>query len=129
MDRSHDNLVDALCVWANEVPDRIAFRILTGFGQEVEEISFADLHRDALHIAAHLTPITVPGDRAVLVFSSNAGFIRAFSEPVVTSGLPNTPDRPQLVEELYDRMMKRFAADPERYEFHFISLGALLTRV
>lgn len=60
---------------------------------------------------------------------SYAGFIRAFSEPVVTSGLPNTPDRPQLVEELYDRMVNRFAADPGRYEFHFISLGALLTRV
>ena len=60
---------------------------------------------------------------------SYAGFIRAFSEPVVTSGLPNTPDRPQLVEELYDRMANRFAADPERYEFHFISLGALLTRL
>ena len=59
---------------------------------------------------------------------SYAGFIRAFSEPVVTSGLPNTPDRPQLVEELYARMANRFAADPERYEFHFISLGALLTR-
>lgn len=60
---------------------------------------------------------------------SYAGFIRAFSEPVVTAGLPNTPDRPQLVEELYGRMVNRFAADPERYEFHFISLGALLTRV
>ncbi len=60
---------------------------------------------------------------------SYAGFIRAFSEPVVTSGLPNTPDRPQLIDELYARMTKRFAADPERYEFHFISLGVLLTRV
>jgi hypothetical protein len=60
---------------------------------------------------------------------SYAGFIRAFSEPVVTSGLPNTTDRPQLVEELYARMVNRFAADPGRYEFHFISLGALLTRV
>jgi len=60
---------------------------------------------------------------------SYAGFIRAFSEPVVTSGLPNTPDRPRLVEELYARMVDRFAADPERYEFHFISLGALLTRL
>jgi len=60
---------------------------------------------------------------------SYAGFIRAFSEPVVTSGLPNTPDRPELVEELYGRMANRFAADPERYEFHFISLGALLTRL
>ena len=60
---------------------------------------------------------------------SYAGFIRAFSEPVVTSGLPNTPDRPQLIDELYARMAKRFAADPERYEFHFISLGVLLTRV
>lgn len=59
---------------------------------------------------------------------SYAGFIRAFSEPAVTSGLPNTADRPQLVEELYARMTNRFAADPERYEFHFISLGALLTR-
>jgi len=60
---------------------------------------------------------------------SFAGFIRAFSEPVVASGLPNTPERPQLVDELYRRMTDRFAADPERYEFHFISLGALVTRV
>ncbi|MDT3777827.1 cyclopropane-fatty-acyl-phospholipid synthase [Nitrospira sp. MA-1] len=60
---------------------------------------------------------------------SYAGFIRAFSEPVFTSGLPNTPDRPQLIDELYARMANRFEADPARYEFHFISLGALLTRV
>ena len=60
---------------------------------------------------------------------SYAGFIRAFSEPVVTSGLPNTPDRPRLLEELYGRMVNRFADDPDRYEFHFITLGALLTRV
>jgi len=96
MDRSHDNLVDALCVWANEVPDRIAFRILTGFGQEVEEISFADLHRDALHIAAHLTPITVPGDRAVLVFSSNAGFIRAFFGCLYCGVVPVPASPPSL---------------------------------
>ena len=32
-------------------------------------------------------------------------------------------------EEPYGRMANRFAADPDRYEFHFISLGALLTRV
>jgi len=31
-------------------------------------------------------------------------------------------------EELYGRMANRFAAAPERYEVHFISLGALLTR-
>jgi len=60
---------------------------------------------------------------------SFGGFIRAFSEPVVAAGLPNTPDRPQLVEELYRRMVDRFASDPDRYEFHFISLGALLTRM
>ncbi|HSF10524.1 MAG TPA: hypothetical protein VLA60_14015 [Nitrospirales bacterium] len=47
----------------------------------------------------------------------------------MTSGLPNTPDRPQLIDELYARMTKRFAADPERYGFHFISLGVLPTRV
>jgi hypothetical protein len=68
------------------------------------------------------------GDRRVWA-QSFAGFIRAFSEPVVAAGFPDTPDRSGLVEELYRRMVDRFASDPDRYEFHFISLGALLTRL
>ncbi|HEY5627573.1 MAG TPA: hypothetical protein VIR79_06475 [Nitrospira sp.] len=68
------------------------------------------------------------GDRRVWA-ESFAGFIRAFSEPVVAAAFPNTTDRPELVDELYRRMMDRFASDPARYEFHFISLGARLTRL
>ncbi len=68
------------------------------------------------------------GDRRAWA-ESYVGFIRAFSEPVVASRLPETEDRPELVAEVYGRMVDRFAADPDRYEFHYISLGALLTRL
>ncbi len=68
------------------------------------------------------------GDRQAWA-ESYVGFIRAFSEPVLASRLPESEDRPELVAEVYRRMVDRFAADPDRYEFHYISLGALLTRV
>ncbi len=45
---------------------------------------------------------------------SFAGLIRAFSEPVVVAAFPSTPERPQLVNELYRRLVARFASDPHR---------------
>ena len=57
------------------------------------------------------------GDRRAWA-ESFAGFIRPLSEPGLAAGFPDLPDRPKLVQELYQRMVSRFASEPERYAFH-----------
>jgi acyl-CoA synthetase (AMP-forming)/AMP-acid ligase II len=71
-------LVHAIRRWVRERPEAIAFRFLTRFGEHVEELSFAQLDREAAAVAARILEVARPGDRAALVFGSEAGFIRAF---------------------------------------------------
>ncbi len=57
-----------------------------------------------------------------------AGFIRAFSEPVLAAALAPREEVKQTLDRIYDRIEKRLAADPARYELRYISVGALMTR-
>lgn len=41
---------------------------------------------------------------------------------------PSFLDPNETVDEIYRRVEKRLVADPARYEFHYISVAALLTR-
>jgi acyl-CoA synthetase (AMP-forming)/AMP-acid ligase II len=84
----HDNLVDILRRWARETPDGIAFRFLSRFGEEVEELSFSGLYRDSLRIAGHLAPVTAQGDRIALIFADNADFVRAFFGCICRGAVP-----------------------------------------
>lgn len=56
------------------------------------------------------------------------GFLRAFTEPVLVAALSGTNMEPDIVPEVYNRVAQRLTADPERYEFRYIALGALLER-
>jgi hypothetical protein len=56
-------------------------------------------------------------------------FVRAFSEPILQSSLSNEPEAHPVIEEVYDRMRERLIANRAEYEFHYIQVAALLTRV
>jgi hypothetical protein len=42
--------------------------------------------------------------------------------------IPAELSRDGIVQEIYRRVGDRLAADPDRYEFHYIALAILLTR-
>jgi hypothetical protein len=56
------------------------------------------------------------------------GFLRAFSESVVADAIPRTLAVAEIVDKVYRRIERLLIQDPGRYEFHYISLGVLLTR-
>lgn len=56
------------------------------------------------------------------------GFLRAFTEAILAAALPDSPPQADTLESIYERVEQRLIDDPARYEFHFISVGALLTR-
>ncbi len=60
---------------------------------------------------------------------SYAGFLRAFTEPILAAAIPDELSGSEIVQEVYRRVEHRLATDPGRYEFHYIALGALLTRL
>ncbi len=60
---------------------------------------------------------------------SYASFLRAFTEPILTAALADELSRSEIVQEVYRRVEHRLATNPDRYEFHYIALGALLTRL
>lgn len=68
------------------------------------------------------------GDRKTWA-QSYTSFLRAFTEPVVAEALPDELIEKQLVDKIYQRIEQLLAENPERYEFHFISIAALLTRL
>ena len=59
---------------------------------------------------------------------SYAGFLRAFTEPILAAAIPAALSESGMVQEIYRRVEQRLAADPDRYAFHYIALGVLLTR-
>ncbi len=71
---------------------------------------------------------TRTGDRKAWA-KSYTGFLRAFTEPVLAAALPAELVAEQIVDKIYQRIEQLLADNPERYEFHFISIAALLTRL
>ena len=57
------------------------------------------------------------------------GFLRAFTETITAAVLPDDLPGSDSLDEIYRRVEQRLIADPARYEFHYISVAALLTRV
>jgi SAM dependent carboxyl methyltransferase len=66
------------------------------------------------------------GDAATFARSCT-DFFRAFTEPVLRAAFPDRePDR--LVDDVFARAERLIRDHPERYEFHYVSVAALLTR-
>ena len=59
---------------------------------------------------------------------SYTGFMRAFTEPILAAAIPPPYAESDIVQDIYQRVEQRLAADPDRYELHYIALGVLLTR-
>jgi hypothetical protein len=60
---------------------------------------------------------------------SYTGFLRAFTEAILASALPDNICRTDMLNAIYQRVKQQLASDPARYEFHYISIAALLTRI
>lgn len=60
---------------------------------------------------------------------SYTGFLRAFTETITASALPENLPRTDTLDKIYQKVEQRLAADPDRYEFHYISVAVLLTRL
>jgi hypothetical protein len=56
------------------------------------------------------------------------GFLRAVSEPVVTTALRPASRTDLVVDSLYERVRARLLADPERYLWRYVVTAMLLTR-
>lgn len=86
------------------------------------------------HLASREVPVPFnraffeSGDRTAWA-ASYTGFLRAFTEAVLTATLPGSSSRSDAVDRIYRRVAERLAAEPARYEFHYISVAVLLTRV
>lgn len=72
--------------------------------------------------------LATTGNRAEWV-RSYTGFLRAFSEPIVALVLAGSSSHAATLDRIYQRVGERLADEPARYEFHYISVGALLTRL
>ena len=56
------------------------------------------------------------------------GFFRAVSETNVKLAMPSTVDVEDTADKIYAHMERLLAANPARYEFHYISIAIMLTR-
>ena len=68
------------------------------------------------------------GDEATWA-RSYTGFLRAFTEAILISALPDGLHKSHIPAKIYERVEQRLSADPDRYEFHYVSVAALLSRV
>jgi hypothetical protein len=73
------------------------------------------------------TALVATGDRSAWA-RSYAGFLRAFTESILVTALPEHTSRAEEADRIYERIEERLSAYPARYEFHYVSLGVLLTR-
>jgi hypothetical protein len=56
-------------------------------------------------------------------------FLRAFSEPILRLAVADQPDIEGLIEDVFQSVTALLLAQPAEYEFHYIEVAALLTRV
>ncbi len=57
------------------------------------------------------------------------GFLRAFTEPILRQSLAEHANLDDLLDAVYERVRARLHANPADYEFHYIQVAALLTRL
>ena len=60
--------------------------------------------------------------------SEYTNFFRAFTEPVVRSSFYRHRSLDALVTDIYKRAERLVREEPQRYEFHYIAIAALMTR-
>ncbi|MCP4385321.1 MAG: class I SAM-dependent methyltransferase [Hyphomicrobiales bacterium] len=60
--------------------------------------------------------------------SAYVNFFRAFTEPQLRMAFVDRPNVDQTIDEIFAHIERLICDDPERYELHYISVAALLTR-
>lgn len=58
-----------------------------------------------------------------------ASFLSAFTEPILRQAFADDIDLDALIRAVYERVEARVRADPAAYEFRYVQVAALLTRV
>ena len=76
--QTFSSLVDLLEYRATAEPSDRAYVVLSDRGAEEAAITFLELQRAASALAARLTPVTRPGDRALLMFPTGLEFMIGF---------------------------------------------------
>jgi acyl-CoA synthetase (AMP-forming)/AMP-acid ligase II/acyl carrier protein len=79
-DQACRTLLDLLDYRAESTPERVAFKYLNGRGEEVEQLTYAQLRTSARRLAAQLQNERGlrPGERVVLLTSPSLSFLVAF---------------------------------------------------
>ena len=67
------------------------------------------------------------GDAAAYA-NAYAHFLRAFTEPVLRHALRDNPKADAIVGDVYASVERLLTQHPERYQFDYVSVAALLTR-
>jgi gibberellin A4 carboxyl methyltransferase len=68
------------------------------------------------------------GGDVMAYVAAYTGFIRAISEPVIRASLGRNNGEAAAIDSLYERIRARLVAEPERYQFRYILVAALLSR-
>ena len=89
-------------------------------------------HVDRVESMEVLLPLTRQwkdtGD--VVVYAQEfTGFLRAVTEPILRLSFANLADLDGLIADVYQRVQARLVANRDDYEFHYIQVAALLTRL
>src|SRR5260370_16372313 len=82
------SLVTLLAHRAEAQPDDRAYLFLSDRGTEEAALTFSQLHDAAQALAAQLTKIAKPGDRAILVFPPGLEFLVAFFGSLIARVIP-----------------------------------------
>jgi acyl-CoA synthetase (AMP-forming)/AMP-acid ligase II len=96
--------VDLLSLRAAMQPDRLAYRFLDERGRETATLTYGDLDRRAMAIAAHLQARSLHHERVLLLFPSGLDFVSAFFGCLYAGAIavPAYPPKPGPIQERLD---------------------------
>lgn len=106
------SMVDALQLWAQRTPDKLAFGFLIDGVEEGPRLTYAELDRSARGIAVVLQTAAVPGERALLIYGPGLEFVAAFFACQYASLIP-VPVYPPRLDRFTESWqgLARIAAD------------------
>ncbi|MCU0487754.1 MAG: fatty acyl-AMP ligase [Anaerolineales bacterium] len=102
------NLVDIIQQKSATHPDQVAFDFVVDGESQVESLSYFELERRSLAIAARLQVLRAEGERAILLFPPGFDFIAAFTG-CLFAGTIAVPTYPPDISRL-ERSLPRFMA-------------------
>jgi acyl-CoA synthetase (AMP-forming)/AMP-acid ligase II/acyl carrier protein len=115
-----DTLVDVLYKNAENRPDDLAYGFVAADGNLSSKLTNFELLRRSESIAAALTEVCAPGDRAALLFPGGEEFVTSFFGCLISGVIPvpgypvRVPSQPTQPARNFERLIPIFAdADPK----------------